>query len=93
MGDAVGQLVVNSTKSMIGHLLGAAGGVEFVTCVKTMQDGFIHQTAGTREAGEECDLNYAIGAPVEKNVNVCMTNSLGFGGHNAVLLLKKYCDR
>ncbi len=90
MGEAARQVVVNSTKSMIGHLLGAAGGVEFVTCVKTIQDGFIHQTVGTREAGEECDLNYAIGAPVEKEVNFCLTNSLGFGGHNATLLLKKY---
>lgn len=90
LGDAAYQVVVNSTKSMIGHLLGAAGGVEFVACVKTIQEGFIHQTAGTKEAGEECDLNYAIGAPVEKEVNFCLTNSLGFGGHNATLLLKKY---
>ena len=90
MGEAAHQTVVNSTKSMIGHLLGAAGGVEFVVCVKTMQDGFIHQTVGTSEAGEECDLNYAIGAPVEKEVNICMTNSLGFGGHNATVILKKY---
>ncbi len=93
MGEAARQTVVNSTKSMIGHLLGAAGGVEFVVCVKTMQDGFIHQTVGTSEAGEECDLNYAIGAPVEKEVNICMTNSLGFGGHNATLVLKKYTEK
>ena len=89
MGEAA-HVVVNSTKSMIGHLLGAAGGVEFVVCVKTMQDSFIHQTVGTTEAGEGCDLNYAIGAPVEKEVNICLTDSLGFGGHNAALLLKKY---
>ncbi len=90
MGAAAYKTVVNSTKSMIGHLLGAAGGVEFVTCVKTIQEGFIHQTVGTAKAGEECDLNYAVGAPVEKEVNFCLTNSLGFGGHNATLLLKKY---
>ena len=90
LGDAAKDVVVNSTKSMIGHLLGAAGGVEFIACVKTIQDGFIHQTMGTREADEECDLNYAIGAPVEKDVNYVLTNSLGFGGHNATLLLKKY---
>lgn len=89
-GEAAGDVVINSTKSMIGHLLGAAGGVEFITCVKTIQDGFIHQTMGTREADEECDLNYAIGAPVEKEVRCALTNSLGFGGHNATLLLKKY---
>ena len=90
LGDAAKDVVVNSTKSMIGHLLGAAGGVEFIVCVKSIQDGFIHQTMGTREADEECDLNYAIGAPVEKDVNYVLTNSLGFGGHNATLLLKKY---
>lgn len=90
LGDDAKNVVINSTKSMIGHLLGAAGGVEFITCVKTIQDGFIHQTVGTQVPDEECDLNYAIGAPVEKEVNCVLTNSLGFGGHNATLLLKKY---
>ena len=90
LGDATKDVVVNSTKSMIGHLLGAAGGVEFVTCVKSIEDGYIHQTMGTKEADEDCDLNYAIGAPVEKELNYVLTNSLGFGGHNATLLLKKY---
>ncbi len=89
-GDAAKDVVINSTKSMIGHLLGAAGGVEFITCVKTIQDGFIHQTVGTMETDEECDLNYTIGAPIKKDVNYVLTNSLGFGGHNATLLLKKY---
>ena len=90
LGDAAKDVVINSTKSMIGHLLAAAGGVEFVACVKAIQDGFIHQTMGTATCSEECDLNYAIGAPIEKDVNVVMTNSLGFGGHNATLLLKKF---
>lgn len=89
-GDAAKDVVINSTKSMIGHLLGAAGGVEFVTCVKSIQDGFIHQTVGSVESEEECDLNYAFGAPVIKPVEYAMSNSLGFGGHNASLLLKKY---
>lgn len=89
-GEAAEKVVVNSTKSMIGHLLGAAGGVEFITCVKSIQDGFIHQTVGTKEPGEGCDLNYAIGAPVEKEIRYAMSNSLGFGGHNATLLLKKF---
>ena len=89
-GDAAKNLVVNSTKSMIGHLLGAAGGVEFVTCVKSLEESFIHQTVGTTEPDEECDLNYAIGAPVEKEIRYAMSNSLGFGGHNATLLVKKY---
>ena len=89
-GPAAEKVIVNSTKSMIGHLLGAAGGVEFITCVKSIEDGFIHQTVGTTESGEECDLNYAIGAPVEKEIRYAMSNSLGFGGHNATLLVKKY---
>lgn len=90
LGDAAEQAVVNSTKSMIGHLLGAAGGVECVVCAKSIQENFIHQTVGTQETEGECNLNYAIGAPVEKEVNYVLTNSLGFGGHNASLLLKKY---
>ena len=59
-------------------------------CVKSIQDGFIHQTMGTKETEEECSLDYAIGAPVEKEITYALTNSLGFGGHNASLLLKKY---
>ena len=91
-GEAAKNVIVNSTKSMIGHLLGAAGGVEFITCVKSVEEGFIHQTVGTKETDEECDLNYAIGAPVEKDIQYAMSNSLGFGGHNATLLIKKYSE-
>lgn len=89
-GHAAYKVKINSTKSMIGHLLGAAGGVEFVTCVKTIQDGYVHQTVGTTEPGEECDLDYVLGAGVHMDVNYALTNSLGFGGHNATLLVKKY---
>ena len=89
-GDAADHVLVNSTKSMVGHLLGAAGGVEAVVCAKSIQDGFVHQTIGTKEADAECDLNYCIGAPVETDVKLAMSNSLGFGGHNAVLLFQKY---
>lgn len=91
-GDAAGDVVINSTKSMIGHLLGAAGGVEFIVCVKSIEDGFIHQTVGTKKTDAECDLNYAIEGPVEKELTYVLTNSLGFGGHNASLLLKKYSE-
>lgn len=91
-GDAAKNLYVNSTKSMIGHLLGAAGGVEFVTCVKSVEEGFIHQTMGTVNVDEGCDLNYVVGAPIEKEIRYAMTNSLGFGGHNATLLIRKYED-
>lgn len=89
-GDAVKDVVINSTKSMIGHLLGAAGAVECIAAVKSIQEGFIHQTVGTAEADPECDLNYSIGAPVEKEIRYAMSNSLGFGGHNATLLMKRY---
>lgn len=91
--EAAGNVVVNSTKSMIGHLLGAAGGVEFIVCAKSIEEGFIHQTMGTEEVDEECTLNYAVGAPIEKDVNYVLSNSLGFGGHNATLLLKKLKTR
>ena len=59
-------------------------------CVKSITDGFIHQTVGTTETDEECDLNYAVGAPIEKDVNYVLTNSLGVGGHHAPVLVKKY---
>lgn len=89
--ESAKDVVINSTKSMIGHLLGAAGGVEFITCVKSIQESFIHQTVGTKDVdSEECDLNYAVGGPIEKDIHYALTNSLGFGGHNAALLLKKY---
>lgn len=89
-GEAAHKVKINSTKSMIGHLLGAAGGVEFIVCVKSIQDGFIHQTAGSAESEEELDLNYMFGAPAEQEVRYAMSNSLGFGGHNGTLLIKKY---
>lgn len=90
MGDAANNVKINSTKSMIGHLLGAAGGVEFIACVKSIEEGYIHQTMGTVEADPECDLDYVIGAPVEKEVRYALSNSLGFGGHNATIAVKKY---
>lgn len=89
-GSHAEELKINSTKSMIGHLLGAAGAVEFITCVKTIQDGYIHETAGYRVPDEECDLDYVVNGPVETEVKYALTNSLGFGGHNATLVIKKY---
>ncbi len=90
LGDAAYHVKINSTKSMIGHLLGAAGGVEFVTCAKSIEEEYIHQTVGTTVTDEECDLDYVIGQPVKQEIEYAMTNSLGFGGHNGTLLLKKY---
>ena len=71
---------------MIGHLLGAAGAVEFITCVKEIQDGFIHKTVGYETPDEEIDLNYCKDS-YEEPVEYALSNSLGFGGHNASILL------
>lgn len=90
LGEHAYQVKINSTKSMIGHLLGAAGGVEFITCVKSIQEGFVHATAGLETEGEGCDLDYTKGEGVAMEVNCAISNSLGFGGHNASILLKKY---
>lgn len=91
LGEHAYDLKINSTKSMVGHLLGAAGAVEFVTCVKEIQEGYIHRTVGLRETEEELDLNYCRDS-YEEEVPYALTNSLGFGGHNASLLLKKYTE-
>ena len=88
-GEAAKKLKINSTKSMIGHLLGAAGAVEFITCVKEIQDGFIHKTVGYETPDEEIDLNYCKDS-YEEPVEYALSNSLGFGGHNASVLLKAY---
>lgn len=90
-GDHAYKLNVNSTKSMTGHLLGAAGAVEFITCVKSVMENYIHATAGYQVQDEELDLNYTK-EPVEKEVNYAISNSLGFGGHNGSILVKKYVE-
>lgn len=82
---------INSTKSMIGHLLGAAGAVEFITCVKDVEENFIHRTVGLMDCEEEMDLNYCKQS-YEEEVPYALSNSLGFGGHNASILIGKYTD-
>ncbi len=89
-GDHAGKLKINSTKSMTGHLLGAAGGIEFIACVKSITDSFIHKTAGLTVRDEELDLDYCMGEGCEMEVNNVISNSLGFGGHNASLLVSKF---
>lgn len=88
-GEHAKNLKINSTKSMVGHLLGAAGAVELITCVKEMEEGFLHRTVGLEESEEELDLNYCR-QNYREEVPYALTNSLGFGGHNASLLLKQY---
>lgn len=88
-GEHAYKISINSTKSMVGHLLGAAGAIEFVTCVKELKEGYIHRTVGYLVPDEECDLDYCREA-VEGEFNYALSNSLGFGGHNATIILKKY---
>ena len=88
-GDHAKNIHVNSTKSMVGHLLGAAGAIEFVACVKEMEEGFIHKTVGYETPDEEMDLDYCKES-YREDVPYALSNSLGFGGHNASILLKKY---
>ena len=90
-GNHAYDMKVNSTKSMVGHLLGAAGAIEFVTCVKEIQDSFVHATVGYTTPDEELDLDYCKEA-VQMDVPYALSNSLGFGGHNASILLKKYSE-
>ncbi|MBS5934232.1 MAG: beta-ketoacyl-ACP synthase II [Clostridiales bacterium] len=91
-GEYASKLAINSTKSMIGHLLGAAGGVEFIICVKSINDSYVHPTAGLQVADPECDLDYIAGKGRDMEVNYALSNSLGFGGHNASVLVKKYIN-
>lgn len=88
-GEHAYDLKVNSTKSMVGHLLGAAGAVEFITCVKEIEEGFIHRTVGLQETEEELDLNYCM-TSYKEEVPYALSNSLGFGGHNTSILVKRY---
>ena len=89
-GDHAYDMKINSTKSMIGHLLGAAGAAEFIACVLQMNHGYIHQTVGLTQPDEEMDLDYVQGHGVEAEIEYALSNSLAFGGHNASLLIKKY---
>lgn len=81
---------INSTKSMIGHMLGAAGAVEFIVCVKSVMEDFIHKTAGYQIEDEELDLDYTKEARKDRKVNYALSNSLGFGGHNGSIMVKKF---
>lgn len=89
-GEEAYRVKINSTKSMIGHLFGAGGAVEIITCVLSIREGYIHQTVGLVDDDPECDLDYTKGEGVYMPVNTAISNSLGFGGHNATVLVKKY---
>ena len=90
-GEHAKDIKINSTKSMVGHLLGAAGAVEFVACVKELEEGYIHRTVGLAESEGEMDLNYCKESSSE-DIAYALSNSLGFGGHNTSILIKKYAE-
>ena len=91
-GDASKNVMVSSTKGNTGHLLGAAGGVEAVACVKAIEDNFVPATINYKVPDEECDLDIVPNEGRNVEVNYAMSNSLGFGGHNSSLIFKKYED-
>lgn len=90
LGEHAYKVAVSSTKSMTGHLLGAAGGVEAVICGLTLENGIIPPTVNLDNQDPECDLDYVPNVPRKSDVQVAMSNSFGFGGHNATIILKKY---
>jgi 3-oxoacyl-[acyl-carrier-protein] synthase II len=92
-GEHAKKVLISSTKSMTGHLLGAAGAVEAIACAMTIETGNVHPTINFVEPDDELkdlDLNYVPNKAVKADVNVAISNSFGFGGHNATLLFKKY---
>lgn len=89
-GESARQVAVSSTKSMTGHLLGAAGGIETIICALAIQNGIIPPTINYENPDPECDLNYVPNHSINREVNVAMSNSFGFGGHNATIVLKKF---
>jgi len=90
LGEAASDVLISSTKSMTGHLLGAAGGIEAIACIKAIENDFVPPTIGYKVSDPECNLNYVPNKGVEKEVKYAMSNSLGFGGHNGTILFKKY---
>ena len=90
LGEAAKTVKISSTKGNTGHLLGAAGGIEAIACVKAMEDSFIPPTINYKVPDEECDLNIVPNEGIKQKVNITISNSLGFGGHNSTIILKKY---
>jgi 3-oxoacyl-[acyl-carrier-protein] synthase II len=91
-GDHTKRLMISSTKSMTGHMLGATGGVEAIFAIKALQQGIIPPTINLDNPDPECDLDYIPKVARHKEINIAMSNTFGFGGVNAVLVLKKYRD-
>lgn len=92
LGENAEKVAISSTKSMTGHMLGAAGAVESIVCALALKDGIIPPTAGYKTYDPECDLDYVTEGARKKDIEYALSNSLGFGGHNAAICLKKYID-
>ncbi len=91
-GEHAYKVKVNSTKSMVGHMLGAAAGMEAIVCAKTIETGWIHPTMNLVNPDPDCDLDYVPNQPVQMEVTAALSNSLGFGGHNSAIIIKKYLN-
>jgi 3-oxoacyl-[acyl-carrier-protein] synthase II len=91
-GEHARRVKISATKSMVGHLLGAAAAVELIACVLSIRDGKIHPTINQEFPDPMCDLDYVPNKAVEREVNVALSNSFGFGGHNCSLIVKRYVD-
>jgi len=89
-GDYAYKVKINSTKSMVGHMLGAAAGIEAIVCVKTIENGIIHPTINLTHPDPECDLDYTPNVAIHHQVDITLSNSLGFGGHNSAIIIKRY---
>ena len=89
-GEHAYKIPISSTKSMTGHMLGAGGAIEFIACAMTLRDQMIHPTINYETPDSECDLDYVPNEPRKAKVAVILSNSLGFGGHNVSLVLRKY---
>ncbi len=90
VGDHAKDLLVSSTKSMTGHMLGAAGGIEAIAGLLAISQGYVHGTMGIQNQDPELDLNVLPNKGTQTEVNAFISNSLGFGGHNATICMKKY---
>ena len=91
-GSRAYKMKINSTKSMVGHMLGAAAGIEAIVCIKSIETGIIHPTMNLTNPDPDCDLDYTVGGAVQHKVNAALSNSLGFGGHNSALIITRYED-
>lgn len=89
-GERAYQIKINSTKSMVGHMLGAAAAIEAIACAKSIETGIIHPTINLVNPDPDCDLDYTVGTAIKQEVNAAISNSLGFGGHNSAIVITRY---